>query len=226
MGRIMQGAEFGTYKTIAMSLGVAKNENNNGVKSRYVVLTLKNKKCLLSGSRRTILWDEDFPGLFDQLKPYASTTPDAQGGYLVDLPRAKAEGQVEMLDGLLEIPGGVVLEYKLAKGMCYQNDVNGAPVYIKGTTTPVTKDKISVFCIIDHAVEQDNKVEYHWVDKFGLAEQGSRMENRFYRKAVNDARVNDDIPETQPATQPAQTAPSAPATAQPAGAPAPEERPF
>lgn len=225
MGRIMQGAEFGTYKTIAMSLGVAKNENNNGIKSKYIVLTLKNKKCLLSGSRRTILWDEDFPGLFDQLKPYASTTPDAQGGYLVDLPRAKAEGQVEMLDGLLEIPGGVVLEYKLAKGMCYQNDVNGAPVYIKGTTTPVTKDRISVFCIIDHAVEQDNKVEYHWVDKFGLAEQGSRMENRFYRKAVNDAPVDDDIPATQPAqTAPAQTAPSAPATAQPAGAP--EERPF
>ncbi len=226
MGRIMQGAEFGTYKTIAMSLGTAKNENNNGVKSRYIVLTLKNKKCLLSGSRRTILWDEDFPGLFDQLKPYAAMTPDAQGGYLVDLPRAKAEGQVEMLDDLLEIPGGVVLEYKLAKGMCYQNDVNGAQVYIKGTTTPVTKDKISVFCIIDHAVEQDNKVEYHWVDKFGLAEQGSRMENRFYRKAVNAETANEDIPATQPA-QSTPAAQSAQAPAQPADTQAaPAERPF
>ena len=42
MGRIISGAEFGTYKMVGLSIGQAKNENLQGVKSRYVVMTIRD----------------------------------------------------------------------------------------------------------------------------------------------------------------------------------------
>lgn len=200
MGQIIPGAMFSTYKTVAISLGQAKKENNQGVKSNYIVLSVKNKKSLLSGTRRIVLFDEDLPGAFDILKVFASNTPDANGGYLVDMAKFKADATaMSELEGLLEFPGGMVVEYKLQKGMCYQNDIDGNPVKIKGTNERVTKDRVNVFVQVDFAtVDENGKTNYTYIDRFGLSEQGQRMENRFYRtpveQTVTQSTQDDDVP--------------------------------
>lgn len=188
---VIPGAQLSCYKTIAISLGQSKKENNNGVKSNFIVLSVKNKKSLLSGTRRIVLFDEDIPGAFDALKVFASNTPDAQGGYLVDLAKMKADTAVMAeWDGLLEFPGGMVVEYPLRKGLCYQNDINGNIVKEKGTNQPVMKDKVNVFVQVDFAtVDENGKMSYVYIDRFGLSEQGQRMESRFYRNAVEQVSV-------------------------------------
>ena len=186
MANIIPGAQLSCYKTIAISLGQSKKENNNGVKSNFIVLSVKNKKSLLSGTRRIVLFDEDIPGAFNALKAYASNTPDAQGGYLVDLTKMKADTAVMAeWEGLLEFPGGMVVEYPLRKGLCYQNDIDGKVGTEKNTNTPIMKDRVNVFVQVDFAtVDENGRMSYVYIDRFGLSEQGQRMESRFYRNAV------------------------------------------
>ena len=198
MGRIISGAEFGTYKMVGLSIGQAKNENLQGVKSRYVVMTIRDKSCGLGKPSRVMLWEDEFPGLIDAIKGFASQTPNpSTGGYDVDLARLKADPVAkEAVEDLLgfEFVGGCVLEYKLAKGLCYQNDIDGKPTYIKGTSQRVTKAVINVFCIIKNAVDDGQTLKYNFVAGFGLNEQGARLEGRFYREAVNGQTVDDSIP--------------------------------
>lgn len=186
MANIIPGAQLSCYKTIAISLGQSKKDNNNGVKSNFIVLSVKNKKSLLSGTRRIVLFDEDIPGAFNALKAFAGNTPDAQGGYLVDLAQMKADTAVMAeWEGLLEFPGGMVVEYPLRKGLCYQNDIDGKQVVAKNTNQPVMKDKVNVFVQVDFAtVDENGRMSYVYIDRFGLSEQGQRMEDRFYRNAV------------------------------------------
>ena len=151
----------------------------------------------MSGTRRIVLFDEDIPGAFNALKVFAGNTPDAQGGYLVDLAKMKADAAVmEEWEGLLEFPGGMVVEYPLRKGLCYQNDINGNIVKEKNTNQPVMKDKVNVFVQVDFAtVDESGKMSYVYIDRFGLSEQGQRMESRFYRNAVEQVVVaNTDDP--------------------------------
>ena len=214
MVNTIPGAQLSCYKTIAISLGQSKNPNNDGVKSNFIVLSVKNKKSLLSGTRRIVLFDEDIPGAFEALKPFASQTADAQGGYLVNLAQMKADASVMAeWDDLLEFPGGMVVEYPLRKGLCYQNDIDGKPVKSKNTNQPIMKDRVNVFVQVDFAtVDENGHMQYIYIDKFGLSEQGQRMEDRFYRNAVEQVTahpvedaviVADPAPEAgAPATRP------------------------
>ena len=197
MANIIPGAQLSCYKTIAISLGQSKKENNQGIKSNFIVLSVKNKKSLLSGTRRIVLFDEDIPGAFNALKAFASQTPDAQGGYLVNMSQMRANAEVMAeWDGLLEFPGGMVVEYPLRKGLCYQNDINGNIVKEKNTNQPIMKDKVNVFVQVDFAtVDENGKMSFVYIDRFGLSEQGQRMESRFYRNAVEQVTAtNTDDP--------------------------------
>jgi len=79
MANIIPGAQLSCYKTIAISLGQSKKENNNGVKSNFIVLSVKNKKSLLSGTRRIVLFDEDIPGALLALRLLAGVSGVHQG---------------------------------------------------------------------------------------------------------------------------------------------------
>lgn len=181
----IDGGDLSVYKTIAISICQAKRENNEGKKPKYLVLTVKNKKSILSGSRRIPIFEEDAPGAMDCLKAFASSTPNEHGEYLVNIQAFKAdESAMAQWGDLLEFPGGMVVQYPLAKGLCYQNDIDGNPVLIKGTNQRVMKDTVSVFIQVDFAIETNNGLEYRYIDKFDPHTRGSRIEQKLYRVPV------------------------------------------
>lgn len=53
MGQLIKGSELGAYKTIAMSIGVASKENRNGVKSRFLVLVVRDEDSAAAKSNES-----------------------------------------------------------------------------------------------------------------------------------------------------------------------------
>lgn len=211
MGRIIQGAEISNYRTIGISLGQSKRPNIEGKMSKYIVLTVKNRKALASKARRITLFEEDVPQAMECLKAFISNTPNERGEYPVNMQAFKADpSAMDEWGGLLEFPGGMVVQYPLSKGMCYQNDINGNPVYINGTQERVTKDRISVFVQVDFAVENDKGgTDYTYIDGFDPYSRGARIEQSLYRVPVPQQTATDDeAPISVPPQQAPQQAPA------------------
>lgn len=212
MGRIYDGAEISNYMTIGISLGQSKRPNMEGKKSKYIVLTVKNRKAPASKGRRIPLFEEDVPQAFECFSAFASKTPNDHEEYPVNMQAFKAD-QSAMAEwgGLLNFAGGVIIRYPLSKGMCYQNDVDGNPVYIRGTQERVMTDCISVFGQIDFATENDKGgLDYNWIEGFDPYIRGARIERNLYRVPV-ETRYNtadDEVPANTPTTQAAQQAPA------------------
>lgn len=221
MGQIISGAELGAYKTTAIQLGIAKKENRNGVKSKYVLLTLQDVKSRLARPVRRVIFDDQLPGLHEMLAKYAATTQDAQGMFPVDIKAFKNSEDFEEWQDLMLFPGGTVLTYNLRKGECYANDVNGNRVLNKDNE-PVKKKQISVFVQISQIIPDGDKMRTIYVNGLSLEEEGQRMEDRFYKEPVikNEADV-DPLSAIMPPAQ-AQAAPEAPVQA----APETSARPF
>ena len=230
MGRIIQGAEISNYKTIGISLGQSKRPNIEGKMSKYIVLTVKNRKSIASKARRITLFDEDVPQAMECLKAFISNTPNDRGEYPVNMQAFKADpSAMDEWGGLLEFPGGMVVQYPLSKGLCYQNDVDGNPVFVKGTQERVIKDRISVFVQVDFASENDKGgLDYTYIDGFDPYTRGSRIEQNLYRVPVNSYATaeteDDETPISVPPTQAPQQAPAQ--TQAPAPTQAPQQAPL
>lgn len=181
----IDGSEFSNYKVTAIQIGQAKSEGLNGKKSRYIVLFVKNKKSRLAAPRHLIIFEDEEPELINILMNYkTSNTKNAKDRYTIDLKAFEESDDANAMDGLLEFPGMQTVQYKLKKGLCYMNDVNGNRVFKKNSNQAIMTDTITVLVQIDYAVESDGKMEVHYFDKFDPDTQGQRMENAFYREAV------------------------------------------
>lgn len=219
MGQIINGAELGAYKTTAIQLGIAKKENRNGIKSKYVLLTLQDAKSRLAKPVRRVIFDDQLPGLHEMLAKYAENTQDAQGMFPVNIKAFKSSEDFEEWQDLMLFPGGTVLTYELRKGACYANDINGNRV-MNRDNKPVIKKQISVFVQISQIIPDGNTMRTIYVNGLSLEEEGQRMEDRFYKEAVNESDT-DPLSVLMPPIQ-AQAAPEAPTQA----APETSARPF
>lgn len=212
MGRTTQGAEISNYRTIGISLGQSKRPNIEGKKSKYIVLIVKNSKSLASKARRLTIFEEDLPQAFECFSAFASKTPNDHGEYPVDIPAFKADpSAMSQWGDLLSFPGGIIIRYPLSKGMCYQNDIDGNPVFIKGTQERVMTDCISVFGQIDFVSENDKGgLDYHWIEGFDPYVNGARIERNLYRVPVEThyGASNDEEIVSIPPTQAPQQAPA------------------
>jgi hypothetical protein len=191
MGNIITGAEISTYKTRAITVSVAKKENRNGVKARFIVLTAKDKGSMISkASRIPIFEDELGAEVFEILKKYMLLGADGKpvkdqsrrdsNGTVIDL---KASDDAEDLEGLLTLEGGMVMQYDLG-GAYYANDINGEIVK-DGRDQPVIKTSIPVFVQVKNMVPTENGgVAYNFYAGMGLEERGSRIKAQFYRTPV------------------------------------------
>lgn len=191
--RIIDGSELSNYVTTAISVGTSGKENQQGRKSKFAVFTVKNKKQRFSKASRIILFDDQLePAAFDTLSKYilkdakGETVKDVSGHIVIDLKALKASGEDEDLEGYYEIPGGMVVPYKLSKGDCYQNGVDGKRRTLKDGT-PIIRNEVQVFVIVDHLEPDGDKMKTVYVAGFSPAEQGQRMENAFYKEAVQKA---------------------------------------
>lgn len=205
MGQLIKGSELGAYKTIAMSLGVASKENRNGVKSKFLVLVVRDEDSAAAKSKRIIFWDEDVPGLIDKIKVFASATPNpVTKGYDIDMNAMKAADNAADFADYLRFPGMLEEQYKLSKGPCYANDADGKRV-LSAAGDPVVRSTISVLTQVKFIMPDGSMKYFSGMDPYST---GSRMESRFWREAVNATSVQTegavgtpDIPENpaQPA---------------------------
>lgn len=230
MNAIIPGAQISTFRTISLSIGTAKKPNREGKISKFLVVGMKKKKSLLGKKQNIVLFDDDLsPEIFAVLQKYAtpSTDPDHQGSFDVNLADFKASPEFaqdqETWSQLLEFPGGCFEEYKFAKGPCYANNADGSPT-LDGNGQQVIRSSIAVFVQIDFI---DANGVTHYIEPYSKNVQGARIEQRFFRNAVDDQSA------IQPAFDPAslmvpqgapQQAPVAPqqAPVAPQGAPTPQ----
>lgn len=236
MENIIPGAALSTFVTSAISVGQSKRQNRDNKLSQFAVLTLRDKGSRGSSPARHVFFDEDLgegtcAALMRYRKVNATGQPemDSKGGYLIDLAQIRAipdENDGEDLKGLLNWPGGMVMPYKLKKGPCYANDIDGN-ITVDGAGEKVVKDTIDVFVQVKYATSSPNGgLEYHYFSGLGI-ERGSRIENRFFKNAVDGytgavvQQIQNAAP-AQPAAQPAANPFAQPAPAQ-QGAPAQQQ---
>lgn len=203
MSEMISGASLSTYKTIAMTIGQSKKDNRNGVKSKFVILTIKDKGSMIAKASRFILFEEDlFEGAISTLSKYRVTdkdgqpVKDARGGYAIDLKALKESEDFDDFEGLMLLEGGMVMDYKLKKGLCYANDVDGNRTK-DGRNNDVVKDTVPVFVQVKYFIPTpQGGMQPVFFAGMGLEERGSRMESQFYREAVK----------VQPTTKPDEAA--------------------
>ena len=199
----INGEELSNYVTKQILLGVAKKENNQGVKSRFMVLVVKNKKFRNTQPSRIIIWDDDEPGLINIVAKYKTDKKTPEGYIIVDIRALKESDDADEMDGYWEFPGMQMEQFHLRKGMCYLNDVDGKRRMYKATNEPVMTDTVSVLTQVDYIIENDGKLEVHYAPKWDLNTRGEQMENAFYREAVNTTTI-------KPVEAPEETAESTP----------------
>lgn len=189
MGNLIKGSELGTYKTIAISLGVATKENRNGVKSRFLVLVVRDEDSAAAKSKRLIFWDEDVPGLIDKIKAFASQNPNpVTKGYDIDMNAMQAAENAADFADYLRFPGMIEEQYDLAKGPCYANDADGNRILDK-SGNPVIRSTISVLTQVKFIMPDGSTRYFSGMDPYST---GARLESRFWREAVNSAGVQTD----------------------------------
>ena len=210
MTSIIQGRELSLYKTVALTLGKSKRENRERKLSRFVVISMKDAYSPLSKTRRTIIFEDEWPGLIEALEKHVdeSIIDTHEGGQVVSMADFIKSDDKDLFP-ILEWPGMMPQVMPLRKGMCYANDVNGNIVEDR-TGTKVTKDKITVMVQVKNIVEGQDHPNY--VDGWDPDTQLNNMESRFYRVPVVQMGTNDadDTQFMTPAPQQAPQAPQAP----------------
>lgn len=212
MTSIIQGRDLSVYTTVGLTLGTAKKANREGKISRFVVVSMKDSYSRLSKTRRTIIFEDEWPGLIEALSNHVDEAiKDSHGGKVVSLASFMKSDDAKLFP-IMEWPGMMPQVMPLRKGMCYANDVNGNIVTDK-TGARVTKDKITVMVQVKNIVEGQDHPNY--VDGWDPDTQLNNMESRFYRVPVVQIGTNDaddtqfmtPAPQQQPAPQQAPQAP-------------------
>lgn len=200
MGSIIKGSDISTYETTAMTMAVAKKENRNGVKAKFLILNAKDEESGLASATHIPLFEEDLgDAVFAALSPYrlldkdGKPVQDAKGGYPIDLGALTTAMETDknldkMFSKLLVLGGGMMEDYDLG-GEYYANDIDGNRIK-DGRGNDVIKSTISVFVQVKHYLPtQDGGLKPVYFAGWGLHERGSRLKAQFYRERVAGAPV-------------------------------------
>ena len=216
MERIIQGTELSNYRTIGITLGTSKKQNNQGQISKFAVFTVQDTYTGFAAPKRTIMFEEDMGMAFSILQKYVDPTiVDPRGGQVVSLTQLQAnQADYQMVKGLLEIPGMMAVSMPLRKGMCYANDVNGNQI-VDRVGNRVKRDHVEVMVIVRCIRPDDNgQSRTDYVSGWDPESQRDRIESRFYtvpvvQQATGMAQGDEFVP-----VQPVQQAPQQPTSAQ------------
>lgn len=198
MENLIKGKELGTFITTAISIGMSQKENNDGVKSRFVIVTVKNEKALFFGKPRKIPIFEDIFGkeYIDVLMKYAVVNPTKSDTYDVKLEEFRnSEDAKGVMSQLLRWEGAVEEFYPFEKGLCYANKADGT-AFTDRNGQQVISSGVTVLCIVnDIRPDQTGKMITHYLEPFSPHTQGSRLERTFYKTPVSSTITNDAGPE-------------------------------
>jgi hypothetical protein len=205
---IIKGEDLGSFEAIALSLGVSKNENRDGKKSRFMVVTYQDTYSGREDPVKDIIFEENIgTDMFERMKTYimkdaeGNDLKDSKNGRVVDIDAirdaaATGDRKAERIRRLyLDVPGGQIAPYKL-HGERYANDVDGKPV-LKKDNTRVKKSVIRVFVQVKYIIPgEDGKPVTVYVGGVSPEVKGQELEDRFYRepvaRVVAEGPVNDD----------------------------------
>lgn len=209
MSERVLGKNLSTYKAIAISLGKSKSENREGVKSRFVALTLKDKYSIGAKKVSHILFEDEigtdaFEELMQCRKIGEDGKPvvDPKGGYVVSVEllkqrsseRKKKDEDGEdplMLDSLVTWEGGMTQTYKFPTGPRYGNNADGTPTKDKDGNN-VVKTEIEVFVQVkDVIIKDDGTRDYSYVSGMNPNARGERIMRTFYKKPCVNAVENE-----------------------------------
>lgn len=199
---IIRGEDLGSFEAIAMSLGISKNENRDGKKSRFVVFTYQDTYSGREDPVKDIIFEENVgTDMFERMKTYimkdaeGNELKDSKGGRVVDIDAirdaaAAGDRKAERIRRLyLDVPGGQIAPYKL-HGERYANDVDGKPV-TKKDNTRVKKSVIRVFVQVKYIIPgEDGKPVTVYVGGVSPEVKGQELEDRFYHEAVPTIAAN------------------------------------
>ena len=207
MNERILGKDLSTYKAIAISLGKAKNDNNDGIKSRFVALTLKDKYSIGAKKVSHILFEDEIGSeAFEELMQCRSIGPDnnpivdTKGGYVVSTALVKkrsAERKAQdednedplMLDSLITWEGGMTMVYKFPTGPRYGNNADGKPTKDKDGNQ-IVKSEVEVFVQVkDVVIKEDGTRDYTYVSGMNPNTRGERIMRTFFKKPVNTSAI-------------------------------------
>lgn len=186
METIIRGKELGTFVTTALSIGMSKKENNNGVKSRFVVVSCKDEDAIFAGRiRKFTIFEDDFGKEYmDILMKYADpgATPDTFNIRLEDF--KKSDDAKGVMGQLLHWEGACEEFYPFEKGLCYANKADGSPMTDKEGKRVISSG-VTVLCLVKSIrPDQTGKMVTHYIEPFSPHTIGSRIEKTFYKEAV------------------------------------------
>jgi len=187
METIIRGKDLGSvFVTTALSIGMSKNENSNGVKSRFVVVSCKDETAFFAGrTRKFTIFEEDFGKEYiDILMKYADQGA-TQDTFNIRLEEFKKSDDAKGVMGqLLRWDGAVEEFYPFEKGLCYANKADGSAMTDKEGKRVISSG-VTVLCLIkDIRPDQTGKMVTHYIEPFSPHTVGSRIERTFYKEPV------------------------------------------
>lgn len=213
MNERILGKNLSTYKAIAISLGQSKNANNDGIKSKFVALTLKDKYSIGARKVSLVLFEDEIgEETFQELMACRTIGEDnkplvdAKGGYVVSTAlvkqrsaeRKKADEDGEdplMLDSLVTWEGGMTQLYKFPTGLRYANNADGSQTKTKDGQ-PVIKDSVEVFVQVkDVVIKEDGTRDYTYVSGMNPNARGERIMRTFFKRPYEVSEPLPDEPE-------------------------------
>jgi hypothetical protein len=192
MSSILKGKDFSMWLTSGICIGISEKENRDGVKSKYAIFTVYDED---GGDPTKVFKFEDqlFPGAVELLAKYkllddqSRGVKDARGRTVINMKALKSSEDAEQFSRFMVWPGGLIEDYKLKKGPCYANDMDGKPVLDRNKAR-VIKSTIKIFTQVKmYIVDENGKMSPKYLNGMGLEENGDRMERTFYTEAVNPA---------------------------------------
>jgi len=199
---VIKGEEISNYITTAISLGQSKKPNRQGQLSEFAVFTINDESAMGTKGRNIIVFNDEKPEVIERLKNYCEEKiVNGEKRQMVNMNKLVTDLDAEpdlikkrdVLYSMLEFKGGMVTNYKLRKGLCYMNDVNGNPVKDRHGKT-ITRDSVTIFVWIKNMVpNEQGGFTTNYYDGYSPWEQGQRMEDRFFEKAVEGHASQDDI---------------------------------
>ena len=211
---IIMGSTLSNMECTGLSVGQSKKENNDGVKSYFIAMTLQmylwagNTKVQYGKGVRNVVFEEELPqGTFEILRRYKMVNQagqpilDTKGGTVIDLGKLKASADYEMCKCFLDMPGGAMKSYKFQKGLCYANSADGTRTR-NANNDFVERDSCDVLVQVVSYIDG----EPQYAPGMSLAARGARIESRFFREAVTPQAqvitVQQPEPEGQVVTMP------------------------
>lgn len=195
---IVKGSELSNMEAMSLSVGVSKNQNNDGLKSRFVVMGLKmylqegSERMYYGGQVRHVLFEDELPSMaMETLSKYKAVDAqgkqllDQKGGFVIDLAALKnSEEDYKRCKPFLDLPGATMETYVLKKGPCYANGADGSQTFDK-FKSPVVRESIDVLTQVIAYIDGVPR----YAPGMSLEARGQRLESRFWRTPVNKANT-------------------------------------